>query len=91
LLPSSVFYRSIPLSLYRKQSFKRIIAHLRLHSGMITGAGNTPDIFVGGLQVIPQFTLVEHKVRGGIVAGAAYSYKKLSGMFWPTVSLISKI
>ncbi|HZH94364.1 MAG TPA: hypothetical protein VEY06_00705, partial [Flavisolibacter sp.] len=66
---------------------KEFIAHLRLHSGMITGAGNTPDIFVGGLQVIPQFTLVEHKVRGGIVAGAAYSYKKLSGMFGPTVSL----
>jgi len=65
---------------------KEFIAHIRLHSGMITNSGNTADIFVGGLQLVPQFTLIEHKLRGGVVIGAFYAYKEINGLFGPTIS-----
>jgi len=53
---------------------------------MTTNSGSIPDIFVGGLQIVPQVTLVEHKLRGGIVIGGFYSYKEINGLFGPTVS-----
>lgn len=65
---------------------KEFITHVRLHSGMTTNSGSTPDIFVGGLQIVPQVTLVEHKLRGGIVIGGFYSYKEINGLLGPTVS-----
>jgi hypothetical protein len=66
---------------------KEFVTHLRLHSGMTTNKGSAPDIFVGGLQVIPEYTIVEHKLRGGIIAGAFYSYSEINGLFGPTLSL----
>jgi hypothetical protein len=65
---------------------KEFIAHIRLHSGMITYPDNAPELFVGGLQLIPQVTLVPYKLRGGVVAGAFYSYNSINGMFGPTIS-----
>ena len=62
------------------------IAHLRLHSGMITYSNSDPELFVGGLQLIPQFTFVPHKLRGGLVAGAFYSDNNINGLFGPTIS-----
>ena len=64
---------------------KEFIAHVRLHSGMITSPG--ADLFVGGLQIVPEYTLIEHKLRGGVIAGAFYSYKEINGLFGPTLSL----
>lgn len=64
---------------------KEFIAHVRLHSGMITSPG--ADLFVGGLQIVPEYTLIEHKLRGGVIAGAFYSYSKINGLFGPTLSL----
>src|SRR5215213_6162065 len=64
---------------------KEFVTHLRLHSGMVTTPGG--DLFVGGLQVVPQYTLVEHKLRGGVVLGAFYSNSEINGLFGPTVSL----
>lgn len=66
---------------------KEFIAHLRLHSGMITRTSPAPDIFVGGLQAVPQFTLIEHKLRGGVVAGGFYAYHQINGLLGPTLSL----
>ena len=67
---------------------KEFIMHLRLHNGMVTNFHQfSPDQYVGGIQLIPQFTLVEHKLRGGIIAGAFYTGKKFQGEFGPTVSL----
>ena len=65
---------------------KEFTAHLRLHSGMVTKPGPAPDLFVGGLQVVPQVTLVEHKLRGGIAVGGFYTAKKVNGLFGPTFS-----
>ena len=64
---------------------KEFIAHVRLHSGMITSP--VADLFVGGLQIVPEYTLIEHKLRGGIIAGGFYSYKEINGLFGPTLSL----
>ncbi len=66
---------------------KEFIAHLRLHSGLVTNrVKKAPELFVGGLQVIPQFTLVPYKLRGGIAAGAFYTGRHIYGSFGPTLS-----
>src|ERR1700755_455808 len=62
------------------------IMHLRLHNGMVTNFKSSPDIYAGGLQIIPQYTVVENILRAGIIAGGFYSGKKLQGEAGPTVS-----
>lgn len=66
---------------------REFIMHARLHSGMITNKKPVPDIFVGGLQLVPQFTLVEHTLRGGLVAGGFYTNSDIHGLIGPTISL----
>ena len=61
------------------------IMHLRMHNGMVTNFKSTPDLYVGGLQIIPEWTIVEHHLRLGIVAGAFYTGKKLQALVGPTV------
>jgi hypothetical protein len=80
------FICSCTVSIGQTEFPKEFIAHIRLHSGMITYPGNAPELFVGGLQLIPQVTLVPYKLRGGVVAGAFYSYNKINGAFGPTIS-----
>lgn len=65
---------------------KEFIAHLKLSTGLISRP-SSPGLFVGSLQVIPQYTLVPHRLRGGLVAGAFYSARKGDGLLGPTVSL----
>lgn len=62
------------------------IMHLRLHSGMTTNFKSSPDLFIGGIQFVPQFTVVENRLRMGIVAGGFYNAKKLQGVVGPTLS-----
>lgn len=72
------------------QEFPRgeFILHARLHSGLITNFnGHTPDIFTGGIEVIPQFTLVPNHLRGGMVADVFYAGKKWQAAAGPTLSL----
>lgn len=66
---------------------KEFIMHLKLHNGMVTNFGNAPDVYVGGLQIIPQYTFVKNLVRGGLVADAYYTGKKMQAAFGPTVSI----
>ena len=66
---------------------KGFIMHAKLHNGMITNFKNSPDLYVGGIQLIPQLTIVEHKLRAGIIAGGFYGGKKIEGQFGPTVSI----
>ncbi len=63
------------------------IMHVRLHSGMITYKKPAADIFVGGLQLVPQATLIEHKLRGGLIADGFYTNKDIHGLLGPTISL----
>ena len=82
-----LFFLSVSMVSSAQTEFpQEFIAHIRLHSGMITYNNNAPELFVGGLQVIPQFTLVPNKLRGGAVAGAFYAYNNIHGLFGPTIS-----
>ena len=66
---------------------KEFIMHLKFHNGMVTNfKGNAPDMYVGGLQLIPQYTLVEHVLRGGAIADVYYTGKKIQAAFGPTIS-----
>jgi hypothetical protein len=63
------------------------IMHMRLHNGMVTNfKGTAPDVYVGGLQIIPQYTLVQNKLRSGIIAGAFFTNKKINALIGPTIS-----
>lgn len=66
---------------------KGFIMHAKLHNGMITNFKSSPDFYVGGVQLIPQITLIEHKIRAGIIVGGFYAGKKLDAQFGPTVSI----
>jgi hypothetical protein len=66
---------------------KEFIMHVKLHNGMVTNfKGTAPDVYAGGIQLIPQYTLVEKKIRGGVVADVYYTGKKIQAAFGPTVS-----
>ena len=67
---------------------KGFIMHLRLHNGVVTNFhGGASDEYVGGISLIPQVTLIDHKLRGGIIADGFYGGKKFQAAFGPTVSL----
>lgn len=65
---------------------KGFIMHTKLHSGMVTNFHSGTDAYVGGIQLVPQFTVVEHKLRVGAIAGGFYTGQKLQVMIGPTAS-----
>jgi hypothetical protein len=60
---------------------KGFIMHAKLHNGMVSNFKAGADFYVGGIQLVPQFTVVKSKMRAGAVAGAFYSGKVLEGQF----------
>ncbi len=66
---------------------KEFIMHLKLHNGMVSNLSNAPDQYVGGLQLIPQYTFVKNLIRGGLIADGYYTGKKFQAAFGPTVSI----
>jgi hypothetical protein len=66
---------------------KGFIMHAKLHNGMVTNFKSGADLYVGGIQLVPQFTVVENKMRAGVVAGAFYSGKVLEGQFGVSTSV----
>lgn len=65
---------------------KGFIMYGKLHSGMITDFTNAPDFYAGGLQLAPQYTVVEHLLRAGVIVGGFYEGKKIQGEFGPSLS-----
>lgn len=65
---------------------KGFIMYGKLHSGMVTNF-SSPDLFVGGIQLASQYTVVPHVLRLGAIAGGFYNNKKFQGEFGPSVSL----
>jgi len=65
---------------------KGFIMYGKLHSGLVTNF-SSPDLFIGGIQLAPQYTVVPHLLRIGAIAGGFYSSKKIQGEFGPSVSL----
>lgn len=66
---------------------KGFIMHLKLHNGMVTNFKSAPDLYVGGLQLVPQVTVIAHLLRVGAIADGLYTNKKIQGAAGPTVSL----
>lgn len=66
---------------------KEFIMHVKLHNGMVTNFTNAPDVYVGGIQLIPQYTLIEKKLRGGIIGDVYYTGKKIQAAVGPTISI----
>jgi len=69
---------------FPKQEFT---LHAKLHNGFITNFhSNAPDQYVGGIQIVPQFVIIENRLRGGIIADGFYSGKKVQAAVGPTLS-----
>ncbi len=67
---------------------KGFVLLLKLNNGLSTGfKSNTPDLYVGGLALNPQMTVVENVLRLGANAGLAFNNKKMSGLFGPMAAL----
>lgn len=66
---------------------KGFIMYAKLHNGMITDFTSHPDLYVGGLQLAPQLTVMAHLLRAGVIAGGFYANKKIQGEFGPSLSL----
>ena len=60
--------------------------YLKLDNGVISNFHSSPDLYVGGLQLNPQITVAEHKLRIGVTAGFVYTNKKIAGLFGPSVA-----
>jgi len=71
LLTSHIFAQNDP------EFPKGFIMYAKLHNGMVTNFKSAPDLYVGGVQLVPMFTVLEHKLRAGIVADGFYTDKKL--------------
>jgi hypothetical protein len=65
---------------------KGFIIYAKLHNGMVTNFSSAPDLYVGGLQIVPQYTVVPNLLRAGLVAGGFYENKKIQGEFGPSLS-----
>jgi hypothetical protein len=65
---------------------KGFIMYLKLHNGMVTNFKSDPDLYVGGIQLVPMFTVVEHRLRAGIVADGFYTSKKLQAAAGPVIA-----
>ncbi|MGI8951350.1 MAG: hypothetical protein ACR2FN_07170 [Chitinophagaceae bacterium] len=63
------------------------IMYLKLHNGMVTNFTSSSDLYIGGVQLIPQFTVVEHLLRVGAIADGFYTDKKLQAAAGPTISV----
>jgi len=66
---------------------KEFIMHAKLHNGMVTSFHRLPDLYVGGIQLVPQYTIITHKLRGGIIGDVYYTGKKVQAAIGPTISL----
>lgn len=65
---------------------KEFIMHAKLHNGMITSFHRYPELYVGGLQLIPQYTFVPQLLRGGLIGDVYYTANKVQAAVGPTVS-----
>jgi len=80
---------SISVSAQQDPEFPKgeFIMHLNFHSGIVTGFNNAPEPFVGGIQLIPQYTFVANLLRGGAIVDGFYTNKSLQGAIGPTLSI----
>jgi hypothetical protein len=59
------------------------VMYLQAHDGTVTNFRSAPDLFVAGLSLSPQMTIVPGLLRIGGTAGAVFNNKKAAGIFGP--------
>lgn len=62
------------------------VNYLKLDNGVISNFHAAADLYVGGIRLNPQITVIQHKLRLGANAGIVYGNKKWSGLFGPSVA-----
>ena len=88
LIPIIFCLLSLQLAAQSDPEFpKEFIVHVKLHNGMVTNFSSAPDLYVGGIQLIPQYTLVRKLLRGGIIGDVYYTGKNIQAAFGPTLSI----
>ncbi len=65
---------------------KEFIVHLKLHNGMVSQLNSAPNLYVGGIQFVPQYTIVKNKIRAGVIADVYYTANHLQAAVGPTIS-----
>ncbi|MEO5595134.1 MAG: hypothetical protein ABIR15_16525 [Chitinophagaceae bacterium] len=59
------------------------VMYLQEHHGIATNFTTSPDLFISGLRLSPQATIVPGLLRLGGTAGAIFNNKKFDGTFGP--------
>lgn len=62
------------------------IMHAKLHNGAVTNFHRGADLYIAGLQIIPQWGIVPQKLRLGLIAGGFYGNKRFDAQVGPTIS-----
>lgn len=66
---------------------KGFIMYAKLHNGVVTSFDDSPDLYTGGIQLVPMITVAEHLLRAGLIADGFYTAKKWQGAFGPTLAV----
>jgi hypothetical protein len=76
-----------PRSAQAQEFPKGWVGYLEAHQGLSTAFTGAPDLYVGGLQFRPQYTIVPNILRLGATAGLIYSNTHIDGLLGPSLSL----
>lgn len=66
---------------------KGFVLYLHAQDGMVTNFTTAPDLFVAGLGLTPQVTVIPGYLRLGATASAVFNNKKLDGLFGPNIGI----
>jgi hypothetical protein len=78
---------AIPLTVQAQEFPRGFVGYLEAHEGLVTDFRGTPDLYVGGLQFRPQYTVVPNLLRVGATVGLIYSATHLDGLAGPSLAL----
>ena len=54
---------------------------------MVTSFNNAPELYTGGVELVPEYTFITNLVRGGAIVDAFYTAKSLQGAIGPTLAI----
>lgn len=66
---------------------KGTVLYLSLQQGKTTTFNSSPELWVGGFGISPQFTVIPQRLRLGATGEFSYTNKQGSGLFGPRVAL----
>ena len=66
---------------------KEFLLQACLHNGLVSDFHAAPDLYLGGIQLRPQVTVVEHLLRTGFVSDLFYTGKRWQTAWGPLVCI----